>query len=210
MGYQVYITQADDWASNEGYFIEPSEWINLIERDESLRLAEDNGPYFALWEGDPNEPDAWLDLVDGNITTKNPSESMLRKMLEIADLLDARVQGDDGEVYDGTATTLQTRNPSRWSRFSFLSFILSLVSLTMLFVVIPLDSFIRKDYPVGAPMPVMWAATLAAPSIIGILSWLTSSVFAISAFLLRQPSLPYAAAALAINVTSGTCLVAMK
>ena len=53
MGYEVHITRADDWASNEGSAIEPSEWLDLIDRDTSLRLAGYNGPYFAIWDGEP-------------------------------------------------------------------------------------------------------------------------------------------------------------
>jgi len=210
MGYEVHITRADDWASNEDCPIEPSEWLGVIERDESLRLAGYNGPYFALWEGDPDDPEAWLDLVEGNITTKYPTERLIHKMLEIAERLGARVQGDDGELYDGTTPTAQTRIPWLRRSTSLVSFILSLVALAMLVIVIPLDSLIRQDYPVGTPMPLKWALVLAGPGMVGVLSWLVSNVFAVGALVFRQPSVRYALAALAINCVTGAYLAMAK
>ena len=208
MGYEVHITRADDWASNEDCAIEPSEWLNVVDGDKSLRLAGYNGPHFAIWDGDPNEPEAWLDLVDGNITTKNPDGPLLKKMLEIAERLGARVQGDDGEVHDGTTSTATATGwlKSLWDNPSLLSFILSVVALTMLVVVIPLDSFIRQDYPVGTPIPLKWGLLLVGPGIVGVLSWLVGTIFAAVAILYRQPSLRFAALALGINCVTGTYL----
>jgi hypothetical protein len=40
---------------------------------------------------------AWLDQDNGEVVAKNPDEEILRKMHQIAQVLDARVQGDDGE-----------------------------------------------------------------------------------------------------------------
>jgi hypothetical protein len=210
MGYEVHITRADDWTSNEDCAIEPSEWLDVIERDESLRLAGYNGPYFALWDGDSDDREAWLDLVDGNITTKSPSEALLQKMLEIADRLDARVQGDDGELYDGTTSIIEARIPSLRCQTSLLAFALSLVALIMLVIVTPLDSFIRQHYPVGTPMPLKWVLILVGPGMVGVLSWLASTAFAVAAFAFRQSSLRYALAALAVNCATGTYLVMSK
>jgi hypothetical protein len=44
-------------------------------------------------------PDPWLDWREGSVETKNPDEAILSKMLQIAAVLKAKVQGDDGEVY---------------------------------------------------------------------------------------------------------------
>lgn len=206
MGYEVHITRADDWASNEDCAIGPSEWLDLVEQDQSLRLAGYNGPFFALWDGDPDEPESWLDLVDGNITAKNPGEPLLQKMLEIAKRLDARVQGDDGELYDGATSTTRAPAPSLRDNPSLLSLFLSLVALAMLVIVIPLDSFIRQDYPVGTPIPLGWALLLVGPGIVGVLSWLVSTIFATAALAFRQPALRYAAIALVINCGTGAYL----
>ncbi len=36
----------------------------MVDGDESLHLASYNGPHFAVWNGVPSEPEAWLDLVE--------------------------------------------------------------------------------------------------------------------------------------------------
>ncbi len=66
-------------------------------------MAEEYGgsAYFALWSGSFEYPDPWFDWAQGNIYTKNPDEPILRKMLQIAQHLNAFVQGDEGEVYTG-------------------------------------------------------------------------------------------------------------
>ena len=44
---------------------------------------------------------AWLDWKDGEIFAKNPEDALIEKMVEIAKVLGAKVQGDDDEVYKG-------------------------------------------------------------------------------------------------------------
>ena len=97
MGYNLYITRAEDWVESEGHEITISEWLALIKLDPDLRLAGDgNGPQFTVWDGHPDDDESWLDWNEGNITTKNPDDALIAKMVEIAAKLDARVQGDDG------------------------------------------------------------------------------------------------------------------
>ena len=210
MGYEVHITRGDDWASNQDFPVEESEWLDVIKRDGSLRLAGYNGPYFVLWNGDPDDPEAWLDLVQGNITTKSPGEPLLRKMIELASQLNARVQGDDGEFYDSTTSTAPAANPSLWSNPSLFALALSLASITVLAIVIPLDRFIRHSYPVGTPMPMKWALALTGLGMLGVMAWLVSTVFAVSACLFRRPSLRYALAALATNCAVGAYVALSK
>jgi hypothetical protein len=58
---------------------------------------ETNGKYFAVWKED------WLDWGRGEIFTKNPRRKLVEKMIQIASRLNAKVQGDEGEVYiDGS------------------------------------------------------------------------------------------------------------
>ena len=45
---------------------------------------------------------AWFDYREGNIVVKNPDDEIVNKMLDIAERLDAKVQGDDGEIYKRT------------------------------------------------------------------------------------------------------------
>ena len=55
-----------------------------------------------VWVGHPDQaidgPNFWHD--DGRIYRKNPDDPTLRKMIEIAQKLGARVVGDDDEEYE--------------------------------------------------------------------------------------------------------------
>src|SRR5688500_5284834 len=101
MGYDLHITRADDWAQNDGAEISAEEWLALVQSDPELTLEPGAGPYFARWSGPSRYPDPWLDWSEGNVNTKNPDSALLRKMVQLASRLGARVQGDDGELYTG-------------------------------------------------------------------------------------------------------------
>ena len=209
MGYDFHITRAESWSENAGHEISSSEWHNLIDLDPELRLAGYNGPHFAIWDGHPEDEEAWLDWSEGNITTKNPDETLLQKMLEVAGTLDANVQGDDGEIYDGVQID-QGPVVSIWSNTSLLALILSLVALAMMAVAFPLESFIRKDHPIGNPMPITLGLPLVVLCLIGVFAWLIGTVFAAAAFFFKQPSLHLAGVALIINLLTGMYLYFTK
>jgi hypothetical protein len=102
MGYDLHITRAENWSENAGAEIGPEEWLALVHADPELAIDPVQGPYFARWSGPSRYPDPWLDWFAGNVNTKNPDSALLRKMVALANRLGARVQGDDGENYDGT------------------------------------------------------------------------------------------------------------
>jgi hypothetical protein len=101
MGYDLHITRAGHWADSEQEPISAEEWLAFVERDPELIIdPQYNGPYFALWlkhwvGGDY----AWFNWFQGAISTKYPDRKTLGKILEIAKDFDAKVQGDEGEVY---------------------------------------------------------------------------------------------------------------
>ena len=101
MGYELHITRRELHADEQGPDISSEEWLALVETDEELELAVENGPYFARFLGDCQygRGMGWFDWSDGRVSTKNPDEAILGKMLELARVLDAKVQGDDGETY---------------------------------------------------------------------------------------------------------------
>jgi hypothetical protein len=99
MGYNLYITRAKEWSSNEGCQIGDNEWRSIVESDSSLAPDPVNGPSFALWSGHPEKVESWFDLSEGNIYTKNPDGPTIDKMMEIARVLEATVQGEEGEIY---------------------------------------------------------------------------------------------------------------
>ena len=99
MGYDLHITRADFWAENHGKEISAEEWSALVESDAALTYDTRNGPYFATLDSVSDSSSRWLNWNEGNISSKNPDQETLRKMLEIAAFLGASVQGDDGEHY---------------------------------------------------------------------------------------------------------------
>ena len=99
MGYELHITRAGNWAENQDDYIQAEEWLSLIETDAELTLNIRNGPYFAMWSGTSEYDQPWFDWSEGNIHAKYPDQMMLGKMLQIADKLRAKVQGDEGEEY---------------------------------------------------------------------------------------------------------------
>jgi hypothetical protein len=102
MGYDIHITRARSWLENAGMEIRAEEWLKVVAEDPELHLAGFNGPYFALWKSLPEDWDGstgWLNWRKGNIYAKGASESLIGKMLDIANRLGARVQGDDMEIY---------------------------------------------------------------------------------------------------------------
>jgi len=100
MGYNLHITRAEHFHESEQRPVTADEWLALVAGDPELRIVGDNGPYFADWSGPCSYPHgSWFNLRKGQIETKNPDRAILRKMLELASQLEAKVQGDDGELY---------------------------------------------------------------------------------------------------------------
>jgi len=99
MGYDLHIVRGLDHYENPAHQIAAEEWLAYIKSDPELQLANYNGPNFALWSGQSEYPDPWLDWFGGAIYSKNPDEAIITKMLQIAERLGAQVRGDDGEIY---------------------------------------------------------------------------------------------------------------
>ena len=81
MGYDVHITRRKDWWDEEGQDISTVEWEALLTADPGLATTP-------MW---------WS---AGRIVSKNPNDAVIAKMREVAKMLEAHVQGDDGEYYD--------------------------------------------------------------------------------------------------------------
>ena len=102
MGWEIHITRAEHWADSDQQPITADEWLALVAADPELVIdPRDNGPYFALWLSHQVHDDhPWFDWSEGSINTKYPDRRTMGKALEIARRIGARVQGDDGELYD--------------------------------------------------------------------------------------------------------------
>jgi hypothetical protein len=108
MGYVLHITRKEDWTNDTGPTIDEAEWRLLIQEDPELALDLDTRcvmtrgeVIFAAWKSEKGA----LGWCGGEVTASNPDETLIAKMVQIARKLDARVQGDDGEIYreDGSS-----------------------------------------------------------------------------------------------------------
>ena len=101
----LHVTRAEKWSDNAGHEISAEEWLAIIEADPELLVHPINGPTFALWLRPGQGPRGWIDWEAGNLWAQDPDRALLRKMLGIAKKLGAKIQGDEGELYE-TSTDL--------------------------------------------------------------------------------------------------------
>ncbi|MBB1631037.1 hypothetical protein [Cupriavidus sp. UME77] len=117
MGYDVYITRKSNWFDERGSDIDIEEWKGLVQADpdmrldgnasvalkdgSTLRVESDGLAVWSAYSGNGNGGNmAWLDFQQGNVVVKNPDGEILGKMWQLAQRLNAKVQGDDCELYD--------------------------------------------------------------------------------------------------------------
>jgi hypothetical protein len=127
MGYSLYITRREHWHDDSGPEIALLEWQQVVESDATLSWEPDLGDHFATWSGATSPEPPWLIWDNGNLESKYPPVDFIRKMASLASQLNARVVGEEGELYgpDGVAIPGPTR-PSRragfWSNLKMLFF----------------------------------------------------------------------------------------
>jgi hypothetical protein len=98
-GYDVHITRKENWFDESGPCISSQDLQRLLKADRSVHLDKQNkGQNFLVNLKQESFP-LWQSSDLCNLETKNPSPAALRKLGSIAKFLDARVQGDDGEIY---------------------------------------------------------------------------------------------------------------
>jgi len=128
MGYEFHITRRERWSHENSTpnDISLNEWLSYIDNDPELELTEgywvkvpgskesQPAPGFCEWNAHPLDESPWFDYSDGSISTKNPDDATIRKMLAIAEALNAQVQGDDCEVYVISRTNEAVRGPLRY------------------------------------------------------------------------------------------------
>jgi hypothetical protein len=118
MGYDVHITRKRSWSDNGGSEIPLAEWVALVAADPDMRLdgyaearledgsilrIENEG--LSVWTAYSRHCEngmAWFSFRRGNVVVKNPDREILQKMWSLAQVLSARVQGDDGKFYDAS------------------------------------------------------------------------------------------------------------
>jgi hypothetical protein len=99
MGVELHITRAEHWSENDDNAIGADEWLAYVDSDPELQLWPENGEYFVRWLGQSKYEEPWLDRFGGNISTKWPDTALYRKMLQVAQRLNAKIQDDDGNLY---------------------------------------------------------------------------------------------------------------
>ena len=112
MSYDLHITRTDLWINSEKTPITYAEWQAYVESDPELTWEgwtdwKDCGRILtAAWSGDTSgEPQSPLCWHRGEIFAPYPSRQTTAKMVAIAEVLGAKVVGDDDEQYgpDGEA-----------------------------------------------------------------------------------------------------------
>jgi hypothetical protein len=110
LGYDLHITRALFWPHAERYPIRADEVMALVEREADLVLDDQNAFDAAQFFVRVGAED-WLEFWRGRLSTKNPEDALVRRMVEIGRLLDAWVTGDDDEIYDWNGE-VTVRQPS--------------------------------------------------------------------------------------------------
>jgi len=124
MGYDVHITRKKDWFDEDGPHITEDEWRAYVASDsemvmsgvaehtnpqgETIRLTH---PLLTEWRRHSSGSVVWFSYFEGSLTVKNPDDECLAKMRQVAAKVQARVQGDEGETYDGGSQAPRQRTP---------------------------------------------------------------------------------------------------
>jgi len=127
MEQELYITRKENWFdSDPEHDISMDEWVACVKMDPEMRLDNfsevklENGETFqyanpgtAVWIGhSENDTKTTFDFLSGNITVKNPTPSAIEKMKHIAFKLGAKLQGDEGEIFE-TGDAASTAEPQQ-------------------------------------------------------------------------------------------------
>jgi hypothetical protein len=111
MGYDLHITRKRNW-TDDGDEISFDEFVALVKGDSEFIYPGLGGPDYADWTSPSTGYKSWLHWDEnGYIQTKNPEPQFIDKMVSLSKHLDARVQGDDGEIYLSSVEILPAAAP---------------------------------------------------------------------------------------------------
>lgn len=99
MGYDLHVTRKEYWSDDEGPEISQDEWIRYAMSDAEIQPDPDN-PGDENWIvvlGTDSRPLWWSET--GELYASNPPDEMIRKLVSVATALNARLLGDDDEIY---------------------------------------------------------------------------------------------------------------
>lgn len=93
MAYTIHITKKNHWIDEEPK-ITQEEWDTLMTNG-VLELVDDKK--YDAW--DAKKDNLYFSFSKGNINCHPPDDASIQKIKEIASVIGAKVQGDDGEFY---------------------------------------------------------------------------------------------------------------
>lgn len=98
MAYYLYITRASHHAKNDEHWISLEEWKNALLGDVTLEHTGAEG--MVTYRAAAGEPASHLFWKNGNICCANPDSPTVDKMAVLAAVLQAKVMGEETEVYE--------------------------------------------------------------------------------------------------------------
>lgn len=93
MAYTIHITKKKNWTDEEPK-ISQKEW-DTLKANGTLESVSDKS--MNAW--DARRGDVYFSFYSGDIVCNPRKEKDIEKIKEVASLLNAKVQGDDGEIY---------------------------------------------------------------------------------------------------------------
>lgn len=117
MSYEIRVFRQSNWEDiDEESNISLEEWINYVRSDKDLALASEYGPFAEKPKGSAEQTPGYTYLIsyphfsidcrpglwykEGAISIENPDDFIITKLISIASSLNARVMGEEGEIYD--------------------------------------------------------------------------------------------------------------
>ncbi|WP_156374671.1 hypothetical protein [Pseudorhodoferax sp. Leaf274] len=98
MGYDIHLTRREHWFDENEPEISLQQWLEYVATDSEIQPDPENpDPENFVVTLDGVVWPLWWDR--GEVTTKNPHERVIIKLVKVAQVLKARVLGDDDEIY---------------------------------------------------------------------------------------------------------------
>jgi hypothetical protein len=97
-GYDVHVTRHRHWYDVNGPKISLGDWQRYAKSDPDVSSDAGDSKFFVIRVSGQGVP-LLYDRRHGELVVKDPSQAAISKLVQIAQCLHARVQGDDGEFY---------------------------------------------------------------------------------------------------------------
>jgi hypothetical protein len=179
LGYEVHITRAESWLDRESRPIELAEWVAYAEAALDLSRHGPNSAGEEAFRLRVDGTETWLAWRAGEIYSKNPPRPVRARMHRVARALDARVQGDEGELYDEGGEPIasaDTQQPSVTLRSAFLGLIalapVVLITNSPLLALASLVSLIAVTVFAFVLFDGLVAVAVAAAAVLALLAWM--------------------------------------